>query len=148
MKVLKWLVIFIIAFLFAWILIFTFMQEPFKVAASAKILAYTTPEIPIYFYVAGAFAIGLLVGLFTAFYYYIVLQKKVHQSIRELKELEEKLVDTRRALEQSESAHAALNDYSYAPEESPSEEIIEQEVKEQKDTSEEKPSDTTNEELP
>ena len=60
MKIFKWFVVFIVAFLFAWILIFTFTQEQFKQVASARILAYWTPPIPIYFYVAGAF--GIYVG--------------------------------------------------------------------------------------
>jgi uncharacterized membrane protein YciS (DUF1049 family) len=102
MKILKWLVVFIVAFLFAWILIFTFTQEQFKQVASARILAYWTPAIPIYFYVAGAFGIGLLLGLFAAFYYYIVLQSKVHHATNELHELEEKLAEARRTLEQCE----------------------------------------------
>ena len=105
MKILKWLGIFTIAFLIAWILIFTFNQDEFKEVASAKILAYTTPKIPLYFYVVGAFGVGLLLGLFATFYYYIVLQRKVHQATNELSALEEKLAESRRALEQSEQAH-------------------------------------------
>jgi uncharacterized membrane protein YciS (DUF1049 family) len=105
MKILKWIVSFAIAFLVAWILIFTFIQEPFKVPASARILTYWTPAIPIYAYVAGAFGLGLLLGLFAAFYYYVVLQSKVHKSSRELHALEEKLADAHRSLEQCELSH-------------------------------------------
>ena len=117
MKVLKWLLIFFVAFLFSWILIFTFIQEPFKELVSAKILMYTAPKIPIYLYVAGAFAIGLLLGLFTAFYYYIVLQKKVHKTTKELHEVENKLADARRNLERSEVTHAsdATSSVSFNP---------------------------------
>lgn len=117
MKVLKWLLIFFVAFLFSWILIFTFIQEPFKELVSAKILMYTTPKIPIYLYVAGAFAIGLLLGLFTAFYYYIVLQKKVHKTTKELHEVENKLADARRNLERSVVTHAseAASSVSFNP---------------------------------
>ncbi|MBN1576957.1 MAG: LapA family protein [Chitinispirillaceae bacterium] len=105
MKILKWLVVFIVAFFFAWILIFTFTQEQFKQVASARILTYWTPAIPIYFYVAGAFGVGLLLGLFAAFYYYIVLQSKVHRRTKDLRELEEKLAEARRTLEQCEMTH-------------------------------------------
>lgn len=108
MKILKWMVIFSITFLFAWILIFTFTQEQFKQVASARILTYWTPSIPLYAYVAGAFGLGLLLGLFTAFYYYVVLQSKVHKSSRELRALEEKLADARRSLEQCELTHKTL----------------------------------------
>jgi len=143
MKVLKWLVIFIVAFLFAWILIFTFIQPQFKVLASAKILTYTTPQIPIYFYVAGAFAIGLILGLFTAFYYYIVLQKKVHQATRELHAVEEKLANAQRTLEQSEMAHS-FDGFSSIPEETIEPEPIEDMVAEEDDIEPDK--DTPDEE--
>lgn len=114
MKILKWIVVFSIAFMFAWILIFTFTQEQFKQVASARILTYWTPSIPIYIYVAGAFGLGLLLGLFAAFYYYIVLQSKVHQRTKELHALEEKLTDARRALEQCEISRTttAVEDHS------------------------------------
>ena len=100
MKILKFVVIFAIAFLFASVLIFTFIQPEFKVPASAKIITYTTPKIPIYIYVAGAFGIGLLLGLVAAFYYYFTQHQKVHQATKELHVLEEKLADAKRQLEQ------------------------------------------------
>ncbi|MBN1758347.1 MAG: LapA family protein [Chitinispirillaceae bacterium] len=108
MKIFKWIISFSIAFLVAWILIFTFIQEPFKVPVKARLLAYWTPAIPIYAYVAGAFGIGLLLGLFAAFYYYIVLQHKVHQRTRELHELEAKLAAAQRSLEHSEQVQQQL----------------------------------------
>jgi hypothetical protein len=110
MKILKWMLLFAVAFIFAWILIFTFTQEQFKQLAAARILAYWTPPIPIYLYVAGAFGIGLLLGLFAAFYYYIVLQRRVHQSTRELQAVEEKLVETRRSLESVESTSVPMDE--------------------------------------
>lgn len=102
MKILKWIVVFVIAFLFAWILIFTFNQPPFREVAPARILSYWTPAIPIYIYVAGAFGIGLLLGLFAAFYYYFTQHKKVHKATKELHVLEERLAEAKRALEQYE----------------------------------------------
>ncbi len=100
MKIFKWVTIFVIAFLFAWILIFTFTQEQFKQVAQARILAYWTPAIPIYFYVAGAFGIGLVLGLLAALYYYILFQTKMRRATRENRDLEEKLAMTHRELEQ------------------------------------------------
>ncbi len=119
MKVLKWIVSFSITFLFAWVLIFTFIQEPFKAVAKARILTYWTPAIPIYAYVAGAFGIGLLLGLFAAFYYYVVMQRKVHQRTKELRELEAKLADAKRVLDEQERSH------QYALPEVPSEVVPE-----------------------
>jgi len=98
MKFIKGLLLFIIAFLFACILIFTFTQEPFKQPVPALIFAYRTPEIPIYIYVAGAFGVGLLIGLCATLYYYIVLQTKIHAKSKELKSLQEQLDDSRRAV--------------------------------------------------
>lgn len=110
MKILKWLLLFTIAFICAWILIFTFTQEQFKELASARILTYWTPPIPIYLYVAGAFGTGLLLGLFAAFYYYIVLQRKVHQSTKELHAVEEKLAEARRTLERVEATSVPMDE--------------------------------------
>lgn len=91
MKVVKWLAVFVIAFLLAWILIFTFIQAPFKQTASARILTWWTPAIPIYLYVAGSFFIGLVVGLCIAFYNYITLQAKLHHKTKECSSLQEQL---------------------------------------------------------
>ena len=124
MKILKWLVIFSVAFIVAWILIFTFTQPEFKVTAAAKILTYTTPKISVYLYVAGAFGTGLLLGLFTAFYYYVVLQRKVHQRTNELHDLEDKLAEARRALEQPELSRMMLPaEDERLPVESPQEDL-------------------------
>jgi hypothetical protein len=116
MKILKFVLIFVIAFLFACVLIFTFIQPEFKVLASAKILTYVTPKIPIYFYVAGAFGIGLLLGLFAAFYYYFTQHRKVHETTKELHVLEERLAETRRTLEQYEAQQEEVHaDDTLAP---------------------------------
>jgi uncharacterized membrane protein YciS (DUF1049 family) len=100
MKLLKGLLIFVVAFLFACILIFTFTQEPFKQLVPAKIFTWRTPSIPIYTYVAGAFGIGLIIGLITTLYYYIVQQSKVHQKTKALRDVEEQLASARRELDQ------------------------------------------------
>ena len=99
MSIFKWLALFAVAFVMAWVLIFTFTQEPFRELVPARVLAYQTPAIPIYIYVAGAFAIGLLIGLATAFYNYIVLSTKVHQKTKKINNLEQDLTVTREDLE-------------------------------------------------
>lgn len=94
MRVVKWLVVFGVAFLAAWILIFTFTQPQFKVTASARILTYYTPQIPIYLYVAGAFGLGLLIGLAVAFYYYVSSQGQIRKCKKQIRVLEEDVKKT------------------------------------------------------
>lgn len=95
MNIFKWMAIFAVAFVIAWVLIFTFTQEPFRQLVPARILAYQTPAIPIYIYVAGAFGIGLLIGLATAFYNYIVLISQVRQKTKKINNLEQDLTIVR-----------------------------------------------------
>ena len=91
MKLFKWGILFVFAFISAWVMIFTFTQPPFKEKVPAQLLAYQTPAIPIYTYVAGAFAVGLLVGLIIAFYYYILMRSEIHKKSKRLKELEKEI---------------------------------------------------------
>lgn len=99
MRFLKWSVLFVAAFMMAWILIFTFTQEPFKNLVPARILAYQTPPIPVYIYVAGAFGIGLLIGLWVALYYFIVQKRLLGIKNKEASTLEEELIRNRNELE-------------------------------------------------
>ncbi len=89
MKILKWGLFFIASFLISWILITTFSQEQFRQAVSARVFTYRTIAIPIYWYVAGAFAAGLLIGLFVAVYNYINLKHQLRKQNRVLRTLEE-----------------------------------------------------------
>ncbi len=99
MRFLKWSVLFIAAFMMAWILIFTFTQEPFKYLVPARILAYQTPPIPVYLYVAGAFSIGLLIGLWVALYYFIVQKRLLGMKSKEANTLEKQLIHYKNELE-------------------------------------------------
>jgi uncharacterized membrane protein YciS (DUF1049 family) len=91
MRIIKIIILFTIAFLMAWILIFTFMQPPFRALVPAKILAYQTPSIPIYYYVTGAFAAGLFMGLLLAIYYFISLKTELVKRNRKIAGLEAEL---------------------------------------------------------
>jgi len=91
MRFLKWSVLFLAAFMVAWVLIFTFSQPPFRIAVPARILAYQTPSIPIYVYVAGGFGIGLLIGLWVALYYYFILQRQIRRKSKDLATVEKEL---------------------------------------------------------
>ena len=88
MNVFKWLAIFAIAFLAAWILIFTFNQEPFKASVPAQILVYKTPPVPIYIYLTGAFSAGLIVGLWIAVYNFITQKAKLTRTSKKLHSIE------------------------------------------------------------
>jgi len=101
MRLLKWIILFSIAFIAAWVLIFTFTQAPFKELVPARVLAYNTPPIPIYIYVAGAFGAGLLVGLFWTVYYYIALRAKVGRQKKQIRTLENDVDQIKKELEQS-----------------------------------------------
>lgn len=109
MRIFKWITGFVISFTVAWILIFTFTQQPFKQLVPARILTYWTPSIPIYVYVAGAFVIGLLVGLLVIFLNFISFQSKLHHKQKEIVKLQQELSQLRSSAEQT---HAT----SYEPE--------------------------------
>jgi len=102
MKLLKWFAVFAAAFILAWILIFTFIQEPFKQTAAARVLTWWTPQIPIYLYVAGAFVIGFGAGLCIALVNYVGLQSKLHHKTKECHELEERVTDAEARLKRLE----------------------------------------------
>jgi len=76
MRFLKFGIIFTIAFIISWVVIFTFIQEPFHIAVPAKIFFYQTQAIPVYWYLIGAFGLGLGIGLVIAVYYAFVLSGK------------------------------------------------------------------------
>ncbi|MDR0330832.1 MAG: LapA family protein [Chitinispirillales bacterium] len=89
MKVVKWSLVIAVTAAITCILIFTFIQEPFKASAQVKIPWCNLPEIPIYLYLAATFAIGLLLGFFAAAYYYIAGQAGIHSKKKEIRRLEE-----------------------------------------------------------
>jgi uncharacterized membrane protein YciS (DUF1049 family) len=91
MKVLKILFFFAISFVIAWILIFTFTQEPFRALASVQLFVRKSPEYPLYYFVLGAFLIGLVLGLLLLMYNWITLRTQLFKSSRRIRELEEQL---------------------------------------------------------
>lgn len=88
MKLIKWILIFTFAFVVSFLLLRTFSQEVFKATASAHIFGYTTPEIPIYYYIAGAFGIGLGLGILIAFYNFITSRLELHAKTKQIRDLE------------------------------------------------------------
>lgn len=102
MKLLRWGLIFIIAFTAAWVVIFTFNQEPFKAQVPAKILVWQTQSIPVYVYLTFAFCLGLTIGLLIAFYNVIVFRGKLSRTNKQTHKLEQELVAVKYELEQSQ----------------------------------------------
>jgi hypothetical protein len=100
MKSLKWVIVFTIAFAFAWVTIFTFNQEPFRIQVPAKLILWQTRAIPVYFYLVGAFVSGLFIGLFIAFYNKIVFSSKLKKKIMELRIVNQDVDILKQELEQ------------------------------------------------
>ncbi len=80
-----------ISFLCSWVLITTFSQDVFRTAVPARILTYTTPPIPMYGYVMGAFFVGLFLGVFMAIYNYISLSAKTRKKGKTIKAMEKEI---------------------------------------------------------
>ncbi len=91
MKLLKWSVFFIFAFVVSFIILRTFSQDVFKEAVPARVLGNETPAIPIYIYIAGAFTLGLVIGLFVAVYNFVTGASEGFKKSKRIKELEKEL---------------------------------------------------------
>lgn len=99
MRFLKWGFIFLIAFALAWVIIFTFTQEPFGAKVAVRLPGWKTQEFPIYSFVAAAFIAGFLIGILISVYNYVIFKMDIRKKSKRIHELEEKL-------SQSESAAA------------------------------------------
>lgn len=109
MRFIKAGIFFAVSFAIAWILIFTFIQAPFHHPVPAKLLWRQTPPYPIFYYLIGAFVIGLAIGIGISVYYYVVLSVQVHKKAREARKAEKRA----RALEEQ------LEDCVHADQEQP-----------------------------
>jgi hypothetical protein len=99
MRFIKWGLLFIVAFAVAWVVIFTFNQEPFKIQVPAKILFWQTKSIPVYAYITGAFFLGLFFGLCIVLYEKIVSLRKLSKKNKDFRILEQDLATARTDLE-------------------------------------------------
>jgi hypothetical protein len=93
MRTIKWVLFFFFSFAISWILIITFSQDAFKMTAPVRVLIHTTRPIPIYYYITGAFVVGLLIGLCFTVYYYIALSAKLSKQRKSVASLEEEIVE-------------------------------------------------------
>ncbi len=101
MKIAKIIAVFGISFLFAWIIIRTFDQEPFREYAPILIPWFSKPVIPIWAYVASVFGIGLLLGFAASAYYYLVGQVGIRRKNVKIGDLEQELAQAKIELEQA-----------------------------------------------
>ena len=88
MRMMKGIFFFVVAFVVACVIILTFMQPPFHVAVGAKLLWYQTPPVPVFYYLAGAFAAGLLFGFVVFIYYYTQQGLELRETQREVRDKE------------------------------------------------------------
>ena len=103
MRLLSWGVTFIIAMFIALALVLTFTQPEFKTTVGAQILTYKTQQLPVYYYVAGAFATGLLIGVFQSLYTFFHSRAQIFHKNGKIKELERKLADAEQRIAAFES---------------------------------------------
>ena len=89
MRTFKVLVLFLIAFVFAWIILATFTQAPFKAPVSAVVLWYQTPPLPIFWYVAGAVFLGIAIGVLCMVSPLMNAWAQVKSARKRIKQLEE-----------------------------------------------------------
>jgi uncharacterized membrane protein YciS (DUF1049 family) len=89
MKLFKGFVFFGAAFVLAWVIIFTFSQPEFRNTASVVFFSKKSREFPLFVYVAGAFSIGLILGLGLALYYAVAMKLGFLKRDREIRRLEE-----------------------------------------------------------
>ena len=89
MRVVAWLLLFMVAFFIALALVLTFMQPAFKQEVGAQILTLHTRSIPVYMYVLGAFAAGLFLGVLGMLAGYISAKRDASRKNKRIRELEQ-----------------------------------------------------------
>lgn len=88
MKFIKWALIFISIFCLSLVLIKTLSLETFNLTASAWFFGVSIPEMPVYYYVLGAFIIGLSIGIITAVYYFVSFKTEGLKKTKRINHLE------------------------------------------------------------
>ncbi len=103
---------FAVSFLIAWMIIFTFIQEPFHARVSAKLLWHVTPPYPIYYYLLAALVLGLGTGIGMTIYYYVTLSVLIRTRRREQQDLTEQNEHLRLEIERLGNECEALRERS------------------------------------
>lgn len=99
MRLFSWMVTFIIALFIALVLVLTFIQPEFKTTVGAQIIAFKTRALPVYLYVAGAFAFGLALGVVQVMFTFIRAKAEIFRKNKMIRELEQKVADLERQIQ-------------------------------------------------
>lgn len=102
MLLVRWLLLFIVAFFIALVLVLTFIQPAFKQEVGVQLLRYTTRPLPVYLYVLGAFVAGLGLGVTASIYGFVRAKATELRKNRHIRALEQELA----RLKQSEGEGA------------------------------------------
>ncbi|MCU0608168.1 MAG: LapA family protein [Chitinispirillaceae bacterium] len=94
MRLFTWLLLFVITFVFALVLVLTFMQPEFKQEVGAQILTYSTRPLPVYIYVLGAFVAGLGIGIVAGLVGFVRGKAREFNYAKKIRELEQELHKT------------------------------------------------------
>jgi lysylphosphatidylglycerol synthetase-like protein (DUF2156 family) len=116
MRLIKGSIVFGVAFAAAWVIIFTFMQTPFQEAVPARLLWHQTPPYPIYYYLIGAFVLGLLIGSVTLGYSYVTAFLDARRHKHEAREARERAEQLERQVENMASELARRDERPAHPE--------------------------------
>ncbi len=92
MRLFSWIFTFIIALFIALVLVLTFTQQEFKTTVGAQIITYKTQQMPVYLYVAGAFAFGLLLGIIQGLFSFFRAKAEIARKNKTIGELEQKVL--------------------------------------------------------
>jgi hypothetical protein len=96
MHLLRWLLLFVIAFFIALVLVLTFMQPAFRVEVGAQILTFKTRAFPVYLYVLAAFVAGLGLGTMALLFNFIGAKTESVRKNRHIRELEQRVAEMER----------------------------------------------------
>jgi hypothetical protein len=102
MRLLKWTAFFVVSFFISWVVIGTFSQVEFRMKAPARIIMYTTAQIPIYYFIVGAFLLGLGLGLAVAAYNFISLKARSFKTNGEARRQDEEIARLTAGLQECE----------------------------------------------
>jgi len=90
MTLIKWVMVFGLRFLRAFVIIVTFSQNHSSNMFLQCFLRINV-AFPIYLYVAAALCLGLIIGFGVALYQFITLKTALYKKSKSIKELEEKI---------------------------------------------------------
>jgi uncharacterized membrane protein YciS (DUF1049 family) len=80
--------IFVFAFFISFVLVNTFSQDAFRVAAPVRFLGYYSHALPLYYFVACAFLLGLCCGLLVFLYSFFIQTAEGMRKSKKIKLLE------------------------------------------------------------